>query len=125
MSYILDTNIIIDYIRDFKPTVIFVDELITNRSDIYLPTIVNLELHIGQSIENKVIEDKVDALLGQFTTIELDMEIAGLAGDLIRNYQIDPLDSIIAATTLSNNFILVTRNRKHFTKIKNLKILTP
>ncbi len=35
---------------------------------------------------------------------------------------IDDIDILIAGIALANNLILVTRNRRHFERIKNLEI---
>ncbi|MEA2033950.1 MAG: PIN domain-containing protein [Euryarchaeota archaeon] len=57
--------------------------------------------------------------------IPLTDEIANLSIDKRRQSNIKLPDAVIAATTLHNNLILVTRNDKDFTAIKGLEIYNP
>ena len=85
----------------------------------------NLELHTGQSIQDEDSIRLVQDLFNLADIVDVNLEISSIAGDLSRQYQMEVIDAVLAATSLKNNFTLVTRNRKHFTKIKDLKTLTP
>jgi len=55
----------------------------------------------------------------------LDEEIAGKAIQLMREQRIKLPDAVIAATSIINNFTLVTRNIKDFISIEGLHVYNP
>jgi len=93
-------------------------------SQAYVSSIVNLELHLGQSIVNKQIQAEIKKILSYCTAIDITLTIAGLAGDLKRKNNVEIPDALIAATCLIYDLILITRNVKHFQYIPNLKLET-
>ena len=69
----------------------------------------------------------VDALLAAMTILPFGSEEARIAADLRQELEregqpIGMADYMIAAVCISNSAILLTRNRKHFSRIKNLKL---
>ena len=58
------------------------------------------------------IESSVAA---EFIKIKIDLEK--------KRVPLADFDLLIAATALVNNLILATRNKKHFSRIKNLKLI--
>ena len=66
----------------------------------------------------------MDMLLNSKKII-MDNGIAHLAATLRRNRKISLCDAVIAATALSHDAILATRNVKDFKNIPNLKIIEP
>ena len=82
-------------------------------------------LKIGNVREGEI--EKVNELISSLNVLSLDRESAILSGnigaDLINKGEIIDLEDImIGAIALQNNEILLTRNEKHFSRIKNLKI---
>ena len=57
--------------------------------------------------------------------ISLTDEIVNLTIDLRINYKMKLGDAVIAATTLHNSLMLVTRNEDDFKDIERLKIYNP
>ncbi len=55
----------------------------------------------------------------------LSDEIVDLSISLRKKYKMKVPDAIIAATAISLNYILVTRNVKDFSNIKSLKVINP
>ena len=126
MKYFLDTNVIIDAIRNKHTAVIRHFEEIY-ASDIFVSSIVVAELEFGAVHSRNYFENK--ALYEQFIQ---DFNIV----PFIRNYcadygrirhelsqkgQIIGLnDLLIAATTISNNGILVTHNTGEFERIPGI-----
>ena len=126
MKYLLDTNLIIDAIRKFQPTIDFMEHLLHfPNSQAYLSSITNLELHLGRSAKDPNALQEINLLINQFKAIDVNLKISGSAGELVRELSIDTLDAVIAATAINYDLILVTKNRKHFTKIKDLKLISP
>jgi len=57
-------------------------------------------------------------------TVAVTSRIARTAATLRRTYHIDLLDALIAATAHVAHATLVTRNLKHFSQIKGLRVET-
>lgn len=125
MNLVVDTSIIIDYLRGgdkwenlllgMKESVIF-----------YLPTIVVFELFSGQSSKKpQIAQDLVD-FTKKFQKIELTERIAQRAGELYRDIhaKLEVPDYIIAASALEERAKVVTLNRKHFEKIPGVDLYT-
>lgn len=123
MKLVLDTSIIIDYLRNDKRGVAFFNK---EQEDIafYLPTIVIFELFSGKSTQNfaklKIIID----FIRYFQRIELTESIAERAGQIYRDISttLQVPDYIIGASALEIGGMVVTLNRKHFEQIPNLAI---
>lgn len=125
MKYLIDSNIIIDYLRNYQPTVQLVNQLFSAaEAEVYISAISNLELHLGNSIINLKIQTQIDKILSQCYIVDITAEIAGKAGDLKREQKADIPDALIAACCLLHGLTLVTRNVKHFKNIPNLKIVS-
>lgn len=127
ISYLLDTSIIIDYLRG-KPTV--VDLLDNIKGDLYSSYICLAELYEGINRVKNV--DKMEqAVIKFFASLS---GIYGVDGDIARKFGeiradlknkgnvIEDLDIMIAVTCLTNDLTLLTQNRKHFERIDNLNI---
>jgi len=125
----LDTSFIIDLIRG-KEDVRLIKEKLDKSSDpivVASPSVTELikALKIGKV--KKAEKEKIYDLIYSFVVLSLDRESAVLAGeieaDLITKGQtIDIEDIMIGAIAISNNEKVVTRNIKHFKKIKGLEV---
>lgn len=125
MKYLIDTNIIIDYLRGYQPTIELLNQLFSQpEAEVYISAIFNLELHLGSSILNPEAQNSIAQILAQCYIIDITAEIAGLAGDFKRENIADIPDALIAASCLLNNLTLITRNIKHFRNVPNLFIET-
>ena len=123
----VDTNIIIDSLRGEKNSKHFLEK---HTGSIKISVIVKLELLEGLKTKSKiaVLNKKVfDAL--QISTVYIDEDVSvkaeGVFTDFRHSKGISINDAFIAATALVHDEELVTRNKKHFGFIPNLKILKP
>lgn len=127
----LDTTFLIDVIKGKTQVDALEDDL--NRGEIYVASPSLIELFKGIYLKRNlkhVTEDEVNQIKGivsSFNILDLDAESAILAGnieaDLMNQGQlIDLEDIMIAAIAMYHNEILVTRNLKHFQRVKGLKI---
>ena len=113
--YLLDTGVLIRHLRHHGPTTRLLREL--GRQDfLAISAITRLEIRVGMREQERYITNK---LLSRLITLDIDAEVADLAGDLLRKYRNTqtPLtipDAIIAATALRHGLILVTYNPKDF-----------
>lgn len=127
MKVVIDTSIIIDYIRGSYG--VFEDLAFLSKKKsirLYIPTVVILELWKGKSMENKDVLSKMERMLRVCKVSPLSEQIAKQAGELIRKgIIIDFIDACLAATTLYLEAQLATRNKKHFEKVRGLKLFRP
>ena len=120
MKIIIDTSVIIDHTRASKGVLL---KLISSGAQIYIPMVVISELWAGVSMNDKNNEKKIEKLIERFIEVYLSKESAKKAGELLRNNKLmETIDAIIAATALELGAQVATSNKKHFSKIKNLKL---
>lgn len=123
MKVVIDTSIIIDFIRGGSKWEDFIKNT-PEDTEFYLPTIVIYELFSGESTRQAGHVKVINDFLRYFRRIELNEEIAILAGELYRdvskNFGVE--DYVIAASALEVNAEVLTFNIKHFQQIPNLKI---
>lgn len=123
MKLVLDTSIIIDYLRGGN----LWGNLLTHidkKAVFYIPTIVIYELYSGESIQKPQVLEKINTFLKYFERIELNENIAKHAGQLYRNDKgrASAADYIIAASALSIGGTVLTLNQKHFQQIPGLTL---
>lgn len=123
MKLVIDSGILIDYLRGGKKWQDFLNEAPRN-AELFLPVIVIFELFSGKSTKKNSIAKEILNLLKQFTYIELSEAIAMKAGQLYRDIgsHIDSIDYIIAASALDLGGSVVTLNRRHFEQIPGLDL---
>jgi predicted nucleic acid-binding protein len=122
ISYILDTCILIDYLRGEQS----VYDLLVNNSEIKLSmsTVTMMELVIGAFNKREV--NYIQKAFAKIEIIYIDNDISEIAEDLIikysksHNLQID--DALIAATSLKMNIELITYNISDFSFIPNIRL---
>ncbi len=126
---LLDTSFIIDLLRGQKKAVTKIKmlEAESTATNISSPSI--FELFVGISLTKKPSSEKKQIMdaLESWGTLALDFECAArggiIHGQLIRDGEpIDPEDSMTAAIALVNNETLLTNNKKHFSRVPDLRI---
>lgn len=123
MKLVIDTSIIIDYLRGGIKWEEFLKG-VDRESELFLPTGVVFELYSGQSTKKPSVSENILNLLKKFEAVDLNAGIAKRAGELCRDIgrHISPLDYIIAASALDMGGTVVTLNRKHFEQIPGLAV---
>jgi predicted nucleic acid-binding protein len=106
VKVVVDSSIIIDYLRGGKKWSEFIDDA-PRDIQLFLPTVVIFELFSGSSTSNTRTPQEVIAFIRGFRDIKIKIQAA---------------DYIIAATALSINATILTLNRKHFEQIPGLAI---
>lgn len=125
MKIVVDTSILIDYLRGGKRGGQFIEEVEgDDDSELFLPTIVVFELFSGQSTKSPIVVTKILNLLKFFQRIELTEEIAIQAGQLYRDTKktLQVPDYIIAASAVQINAQVATLNQRHFEQIPNINL---
>ncbi len=120
---VVDSSVIIDYLRSGNTLLPHLLEAQAKQGvRLLIPSIIVTEVWAGKSLDNPHTEKLVSALFQHFTLVDLNAEIAHLAGVLIRKSLVQGFDALIAATTLASNAHLATLNHKHFQHIPGLKL---
>jgi tRNA(fMet)-specific endonuclease VapC len=126
MSYLLDTNVCIKLLNGDVPSV--AERLAQHEpEDIYLYTIVQLELYYG-AYRGAKTERNLSTLarfFEQFSVLPFDESAAKIAGKVRSQLNalgtpIGGYDLQIAAIALANNLTLVTHNTREFGRIEGL-----
>ena len=126
MRYILDTDTVSFIIRNNSSVIA---NLIKHEDDeIYISAISYAEISYG--LEKKGSErlfNEVNSIIGKLSIIDFDASQSEFYGQIRAELEksgtpLGDMDMLIAATALSTGAILVSHNKKHFSKIKGLKI---
>lgn len=124
-NVVIDTSIIISHLRGISGDL---GQLLTlkdqDKITIFIPHIVIVELFAGQEAKKKTDRQRLEKIIEKFASVELSVESAKQAGDLVRIYsQIpDANDLIIAAIAMEQEAQIATHNRKHFEQIRGVKL---
>ena len=119
--YLLDTNIIIYYLKGDQSVVNYLNNLLNKNLLLYISVISETELFSFEKLTEEE-ENKIKEILETLYILPIDSQIARLAGFLKRSFKIGLADSLIGATAIIYKLTLVTRNVKDFKKIPNLSI---
>lgn len=127
MKYLIDTDVIVDYLRaKLKLKKVFLENgagisIITLGELIYGAYKSNLPQHSLEitfgfiRVSNLQIVDLNQEAIFNFGTLKADLEKNG--------NRLEDFDLLIAATALVNDLALVTRNINHFKRIRALKLV--
>lgn len=122
MKYIIDTDVIIDFLRGFAPAVKFIEKNMANKS-CFLSTITIAELYAGVREKER---QTLDQFISLFTYVELNQAIAEMGGLFRRDYgkshHVGLADAIIAASSKLSNARLVTLNKKHYPMLSDVLV---
>ena len=128
----LDTSFLIDVILG-KPIIekfgdiLDAEEQVTVASPSVMELIKGIYLKKNLKYSSEDERKRIDNVLSSLFILDLDKESAYLAGkveaDLLnKEDQIGIIDIMIGAIAKHNDETLITRNKKHFEKIKGLEI---
>lgn len=88
---------------------------------ILIPTVVIAELWMGKSMDKRIVFEEMEKRISPFERVNVDEVVARKAGEIGRKTEVWGFDAIIAASCLVNRASLITLNKKHFAKVKDLK----
>jgi predicted nucleic acid-binding protein len=120
---LIDTMHIAALLTDENESYFELAEAVKNQKIIGVVSVVTLtELIKNLGIENR--KKILDLTSTNLVFINVTQRIAMHAGDLRLKYDIPTIDSIIAATCISENIKhILTYDRRHFESIKKIKII--
>ena len=128
---VIDTNILIDLLRNVKKVVAFLTEIEESRSLLSTTVINAFELYHGahKSREREQNLLATRKLLNRLILLPLGPRSAETAGRIYAQLEtkgqpIGLRDALIGAITLTKGYTIVTRNVEHFQKITGLTVIT-
>jgi predicted nucleic acid-binding protein len=120
-TLLIDTDVIIDYLRDQKDAVAYIEGL---TETLLLSVITLAELYAGvrEGAERTALETFITA----FEIVPVNETIAIKGGlyrrDFGKSYGVELADSIIAASAETRGATLVTLNKKHFPMLSTVSV---
>jgi hypothetical protein len=122
--YLIDSNVIIDYtaLRLPQKGSDFVEQLFN--SDFLISVVVKIEVLGFDDVPEKLLA--MEEFVNTAILLPLDEAVMKQAILLRRKYKKLKLgDSIIAATAIVYNLVLISRNTKDFENIEGLEVINP
>jgi len=124
--YMLDTDTVSHIVRKHPPVI---NNLIKHEDDeICISAVTNAELSYGlEKKQSERLFNEVCSVIKKCTIIDFDTSQSEIYGKIRLALEksgtpIGDMDILIAAAALSTGAVLVTHNKKHFSKIKGLKV---
>lgn len=119
MPILIDTDVIIDYLRGQADAVRFIE---SQDSDFLISTITIAELFTG--VREGRERQAIKAFLNAFEIVVVSAEIAELGGlyrrDFHKSHSVSLADALIAASAITRQATLVTLNKKHFPMVGDI-----
>ena len=125
---ILDTSFIIDLIKNRQNAIQKAQELEKTSTPIRTTTISVFELWQGlEDLQNKEKRERIDHFLSSIGLLSFDLPSAKRAGIIFSELErkgemIEAEDCMIAGIAQWHNEPILTRNKKHFERIKGIQI---
>lgn len=120
--YLVDTDVLIDYIRGNAKAANFLEN---TENSLLISAISVAELYAG--VREGKEREEIESFISAFEFIPLSLEISKKGGLLRRDYGkshgIGFADSLIGASAIHTDSTLVTLNTKHFQMLAN--VLSP
>ena len=120
MGKLLDTDLLIDYLRGHPEAVSFVE---ANVAEACISAMNIAELY--QGVRNGEEQTKLEKMISAMTSLPITSEIAGRGGLFSRDYRPSHgcglADCLVAATADLHGLRLVTLNAKHFPMLRNVE----
>lgn len=110
---LVDTDVFVDHLRGVR-------KLTAGRHRLHYSVITRCELLAGD-----VGSALVKRLLDPFRELAVSRDVAERAGRIRRETGLAVPDALIAATAIERGLTLVTRNRRHFDPVKQLRVRDP
>lgn len=120
---LIDTSVIIDYLRQKDKNKTILVRLAQNQPILFASIITHTECYAGKSIwEKKEAMEALKILFMDIKILPLEETISEKAGEIRAQYGTNIIDAIVASTTLSHKVELATLNIKDFENIKGIKL---
>lgn len=129
-TYLIDTSVIIDYLKGKEQAITLIDSLDGELTSSYL-CLAELYKGIYRVTDKEKLEEAVKTYFSSLTTIYgVDAIVAQTFGKLRASLKkkgmiIEDIDLFLSATCVAYDLEIVTFNQKHFVHVQELKIYQP
>ena len=127
--FVLDTDILVGFLRGKKDAIKKIEELYKVNSTISVSVLSVFELVEGAylSFHREKTLNSVFSLLNNLNIVDLNKPVSVLAGEISAHLKDKGLiigvgDILIGATAINSNSTLITKNKNHFERIPELKL---
>lgn len=126
---IFDTTFVIDILKGDSAAIAYLESLEKTSESRIVTAVTIHELWRGLGSINRKEQENILGILQALPVLPLDFESAKISGGIDRKLSdegisIDPEDAMIAGIAIKHNQKLLTRNIKHFSRIRDLKVET-
>ena len=120
IKFLLDTNIVIGLLKEFKPAINLVEEVgvVLEKSAVSQITRMELLGHPKITLDDELL---IQLFLKECQVLLIDEQIEEKATQLRRSGLLKLPDAIVAATAVGNNLRLLTLNKKLAMAIEHIK----
>jgi len=128
--YLLDTNILSELVKR-HPNSYVLSQLGSKPAHILFTSCISImELRLGSALreDSEVFWEKISKeIIARINVVSIGEKESLTAGDILANLRktgqtVGIEDVLIAASAITNQYIVVTANTHHFSRIKGLKI---
>ena len=125
----MDTNWIIDYLKGKQPIVRLLNELTLEGIGISIITLAELYQGLHGSNDPKGDEVSLNAFLDDTDVVPIDDVVCRIFAAerhrlRVAGMPIENFDLMIASTAIRHDLTLATNNRRHFERVRNLRIIS-
>ena len=128
MSYLLDTNICIHFLRQHPGIIKRIGQCRENEIAISIITLA--ELQFGAYNSSQVVNNirRIEFFLERTQLLDLTPKTTGIFAIIKASLRksgniIDDFDILIGATAIENDLTLVTDNERHFSRIEKIRMV--
>ncbi|MDR0859355.1 MAG: PIN domain-containing protein [Oscillospiraceae bacterium] len=128
MTYALDSNAVFQILNDNQSVLSNADSVIENGNAVVLPPFVYYEVQRGFFYKSSPVKELAfERLCELYPVGNMTLDVWDYAAQVYanlrkRNQTIEDADILIAAFCITNGYILVTHNTKHFERVSELVI---
>ena len=119
MMYLLDSNILINFLNGSKREVDFITNAKKGNEFLGFSVISKIETLSLSGLKEERVQD-IENFLSLFSESHLSNDVVLLSARLRRNLKLSLGDAIVLATAISRRMILVTNDKTLIEKAKNL-----
>jgi predicted nucleic acid-binding protein len=124
MKILVDSSLIIDFLRVKDNTTSLFYQLSAHDHDLSVSIITQAELYSGKSVwEKPDVQAALETIFSGLTIVPLDSTVAVSAGQIRAAHGTDLIDALLAATALRHGLTVATLNRKDFAAISGISLL--